>query len=56
MDKASGEQWKYSDMEKDYATHLRKYTEALLGDQGEAYRQTLKELLIATGSTTLNGD
>ena len=56
MDKASSEQWKYSDMEKDYATHLRTYTEALLSSQGEVYHQTLKELLTAAGSTKLLGD
>ncbi|MFO8133291.1 MAG: hypothetical protein R6U10_05095 [Thermoplasmatota archaeon] len=55
MDKASGEQWKYSDAEREFGGHLAGHAERLLTLEGDAYGEALQELLTATGSTETIG-
>jgi len=56
INRASGEQWRYTDMERDYGAHLLPYANTLLKENGEAYRQALQEMLTAAGSTKKLGD
>ncbi len=51
MGKADGEEWKYSDMEKDFGNHLMQYARGLMEKRGEDYGKTLQEMLTMTGST-----
>jgi len=51
FNKAEGEEWKYSDMEKDFGRHLMKYASELIEKKGEEYGKALQEMLTMTGST-----
>ena len=51
FNKAEGEEWKYSDMEKDFGRHLMRYASELLKKEGEEYGKVLQEMLTMTGST-----
>lgn len=51
MDKAAGEQWKYSQAEREFGEHLTGHADRLLTAEGDDYSQALQEMLRATGST-----
>ncbi len=51
MDKAAGEQWRYSDQEREFGEHLAGHAEQLLTADGDAYSEALQAMLQATGST-----
>ena len=51
FNKAEGEEWKYSDMEKDFGRNLMKYAAELIEKKGEEYEKALQEMLTMTGST-----
>ncbi|MEA2053780.1 MAG: hypothetical protein U9O96_01495 [Candidatus Thermoplasmatota archaeon] len=51
INKAGSEEWKYSEMEKDFGSHLTKYARRLLEKRGEEYGRVLQEMLTMTGST-----
>ncbi len=49
--KAEGEEWKYSDMERDFGHQLAQYASLLLEKKGDEYGKALQEMLTMTGST-----
>ena len=51
FNKAEGEEWKYSDMEKDFGLNLKKYATELIEKRGKEYGKALQEMLTMTGST-----
>lgn len=55
MDKGAGEQWKYSDQEREFGEHLADHAEQLLTAEGDAYSEALQATLKATGSTETVG-
>ena len=49
--KSEGEEWKYSDMERDFGSQLKEYASRLLESKGKDYGNALQEMLTMTGST-----
>lgn len=49
--KTEGEEWKYSDMERDFGNQLAEYASRLLESKGDDYGKALQEMLTMTGST-----
>jgi hypothetical protein len=45
-----GEEWKYSEMEMEFAEFLKKYVEKLLESEGSEYHEALKELVSVSGA------
>lgn len=51
LDKAQGQEWRYTQEERDFGEALKLHTEVLMEAQGDKYHDTLTTLLASTGST-----
>ena len=51
LEKAKGQEWRYTQEERDFGEALKLLTEVLLEAEGDKYHDTLTTLLASTGST-----
>ena len=51
LEKAQGQEWRYTQEERDFGEALKMHTEVLMKAEGDDYHNTLTTLLASTGST-----